>query len=407
MVRRDEVVSPRRRVLARGLAAAVGAAALGGVGAPALAAEPLLAGGDVSALTWLEKSGAKYSDRAGRAGDALTILRDAGFNIVRLRLYEQPGPGHGHDGWHWPADSMNLPDLLALARRSHALGMQIELTLHYSDFWTNSQTQTVPAAWQTQLDALPDDASRFARLRQLVFERTRAVMLALQAQGTTPQFVSIGNEIEGGLLYPYGAMREANWPRLGVLLQAGYDAVKAVAPASRVIIHLDDGGNAAKYVNYFDHLRALGVKWDVIGASYYPFWTKRSVSQLAAFIGTVSARYDKDVMVMEAGFNWSPTLPNGYPGQLVDNGPYPAAMSSPAGQQRFIEELLSTLRRTPRALGVLYWDPIMIAAPGVGWALRDADNTPGPNVVANTTLFDFQGKALPALDSWRLSTVNK
>jgi arabinogalactan endo-1,4-beta-galactosidase len=407
---------PRRRVL-HGLAAAL-ALAFGGAGrAGAAASAPaasgagaaFLAGGDVSVLGWLEKQGARYRDRRGRRGDALTILRDAGFRIVRLRLYEQPGPGRGHDGWHWPADCMNLPDLLALAHRSAALGMQIQLTFHYSDFWTNGKVQTVPAAWQAQLDALPGEDERFARLCALVHARTREVMLALQAQGTTPQFVSIGNEIEGGMLFPYGALNvpnavpdgEANWPRLGKLLQAGHDAVKSVAPNSRTILHLDDGGNMDKYRWYFDHLRSLGVDYDVIGASYYPFWTRKSVTQLADFIRAVTARYDKDLFVMEAGFNWTPNLPGGRPGQLADNGPYPAAMSSPKGQQRFMEELLSTLRRTPRALGLLYWDPIMIETPGVGWAVRDADGKPGPNVVANTTLFDFEGRALPVLDSWR------
>jgi arabinogalactan endo-1,4-beta-galactosidase len=391
----------------RHMAAAVCLAMFAGSAAPSMAAEPLLAGGDVSTLTLLEQHGAHFTDRAGQERDALSILRDAGQNVVRLRLYEEPGPGHGKEGYHWPAGSMNLQDVLALARRSAALGMQIELTLHYSDFWTNSKTQMIPAAWQAQLDRLPDDAARFALLKKLVVERTREVMLAMKAQGTVPQFVSIGNEIEGGLLYPYGAMTEANWPRLGALLQAGYEGVKSVAPGTKVIIHLDDAGNLDKYRNYFDHLRALGVQWDVIGASYYPFWTKKSVAQLADFAKTVTTRYDKDLFVMEVGFNWSPTLPNGYPGQLADNGPYPASMSSPKGQQQFMDEFLSTMRATPRILGILYWDPVMIETPGVGWAVRDADGKPGPNVVSNTTLFDFKGRALPVLDSWRQSASGK
>jgi arabinogalactan endo-1,4-beta-galactosidase len=263
----------------------------------------------------------------------------------------------------------------------------------------------VPAAWRAQLDKLPDDAARFARLRQLVFERTRDVMQALQRQGTTPQYVSVGNEIEHGMLYPYGQLQgktlDGNWQRLGALLQAGYDGVKAVSPSSRVIVHLDDGGNVAKYRHYFDHLRKENVQFDVIGASYYPFWTKRTVAQLTAFAQEITKRYDRDLFVMEAGFNWTPNLPNGYPGQLSDNGPYPASMSSPEGQAAFVDELLGALRRTDRVLGVLYWDPVMIEAPGIGWAVRDADGKAGPNVVSNTTLFDFQGRALPVLDTWR------
>lgn len=391
----------------RCMAAAACVLALASAGTPAWAAEPLLAGGDVSALTLMEKQGAHFQDRAGRERDALSILRDAGHNVVRLRLYEQPGVGRGSEGYHWPAGSMDLQDMLSLARRSAKLGMQIQLSLHYSDFWTNGKIQAVPAAWQVQLDKLPDDTARFTLLRKLVFERTREVMLAMKAQGTVPQFVSVGNEIEGGLLYPYGAMKEANWPRLGALLQAGYDGVKSVAPETKVIIHLDDAGNLDKYRNYFDHLRSLGVQWDVIGASYYPFWTKKTVAQLADFTKTVTKLYDKDLFVMEVGFNWSPTLPNGYPGQLTDNGPYPASMSSPVGQQKFMDEFLSTMRQTDRVIGILYWDPIMIEAPGVGWAVRDADGKPGPNVVSNTTLFDFKGKALPVLDSWRQSASGK
>lgn len=385
---------------ARGLAAALCALSL-----QAFAATPFLAGGDVSVLPLMEQHGARYFDRQGRQGDALTILRDAGHNVVRLRLYEGPGPGTGNEGYHWPAGSMDLPDLLKMARRSAALGMQIQLTFHYSDFWTNGKTQNVPVRWRVQLDKLPTEAARFERLRQLVFERTREVMRALQAQGTVPQYVSVGNEIEGGMLYPYGAMTERNWPRLGALLQAGYDGVKAVSPASRVILHLDDAGNLDKYHHYFDRLRALNVQYDVIGASYYPFWTKKTVQQVVAFSRAVTARYDKDLFIMEAGFNWTPNLPSGYPGQLSDNGPYPASMSSPAGQRAFMEELLAAMATTDRVLGLLYWDPVMIATPGIGWAVRDKDGVPGPNVVANTTLFDFEGRALPVLDGWRAHAV--
>jgi len=43
----------------------------------------------------------------------------------------------------------------------------------------------------------------------------------------------------------------------------------------------------------------------------------------------------------------------------------------------------------------------MIATPGVGWAVRESDGKPAANLVSNTTLFDFTGHALPALDVFR------
>lgn len=365
---------------------------------------PFLAGGDISALSWMEAAGARYADRAGHTGDVLRILKDAGHNIVRIRLYDQTGPGTGADGWYWPAGSMDLGDVLALARRAKALDLQVQFSFHYSDFWTNARTQDLPHRWQSALAGLPEESARFERLLQLVDARTRVVMQALVDQGTAPAFVSLGNEIEAGLLYPYGRATADNWPRLAALLKAGHEAVKAVSPGSETVLHLDGGGDLAKYHDWFDHARDHGVRWDLIGSSYYPFWTGKSIPQMAAFCAAVTRRYDCDLLVMETGFNWTAKRADGWPGQLEDNGPYPATMSSPEGQRDFMDELLGALRATPRVRGVLYWDPIMIATPGVGWALKEGTRAAGPNVVSNTTLFDFQGRALPVLDIWKRHT---
>lgn len=370
-------------------------------------APAFLAGGDVSVLTLAESKNAAYYDRAGQRKDAITILGAAGFNIARLRLYDRPGPGNGNEGWYWPAGSQDLADVLSLARRSKAAGMQIELTLHYSDFWTNGGLQNTPVAWQGELAQISDPATRFVRVRQLVYQHTYDVMTAMKRQGTMPQFVSLGNEIAGGIVFPYGELypngqlSPDGWQRLGALLKEGYAAVKAVSPETKVIVHLDDAGNSGKYNYFFDNLKAQGVKYDVIGASYYPYWTRKKVAAIVPFIKELTARYDKDVMIMEAGFNWNPTLPGNWTGQLADNGPYPAAWSSPAGQKAFMDELVAAMRTTPRVLGVLYWDPIMIQQPDLGWAYSDVWRVAGANVVANTTLFDFDGKALPILDGWK------
>ncbi|HEX8955474.1 MAG TPA: glycosyl hydrolase 53 family protein, partial [Burkholderiaceae bacterium] len=86
---------------------------------------------------------------------------------------------------------------------------------------------------------------------------------------------------------------------------------------------------------------------------------------------------------------------------LSDNGPYPDTMSTPEGQREFMAELFAGLKSSDRVRGLLYWDPIMIAARGVGWALRESDGMPAANLVSNTTLFDFRGHALPAIDVFR------
>lgn len=370
---------------------------------PAPRNAPLRIGGDISALTLMERHGARYADAGGKQGDALEILKGADFSFARIRLYVNPGKGRGNDGYYWPADSMNTEDGLRLAKRATQAGMQIQLTLHFSDFWTNSTTQKIPHDWQQKINAASDSDGQFEILLNCVASYTREVMQKFSQQNTAPAFVSLGNEVELGMLYPFGRADAQNWPKLARLYRCAYHEVKQVFPQTQVVIHLDDAGNAEKYHQYFDAARSHKVCWDVIGCSYYPFWSSKKIEQIAEFIEQISQRYGCDLMLMEAGFNWAPRLPEGYAGQLSHNGPYPASMSSPQGQKQFMNDLLVGLKRVPshRIAGVLYWDPIFIAQTGIGWAYRETDDQAAQNVVSNTCLFDFDGRALPVLDAYR------
>jgi arabinogalactan endo-1,4-beta-galactosidase len=103
-------------------------------------------------------------------------------------------------------------------------------------------------------------------------------------------------------------------------------------------------------------------------------------------------------MIMETGYNWNPTILSGKIGQLNNNGPYDSVYhSSPAGQRDFLYEFFNGLKTVNNGsvIGDLYWDPVMIAVPGVGWELGS------PNAVSNSTLFDFNGNTLPALKAFR------
>ncbi|WP_431088831.1 glycoside hydrolase family 53 protein [Paenibacillus sp. 8b26] len=370
-------------------------------------------GGDVSELTQIEAKGGKFYDRKGKQKDLFQILKEEGHDIVRLRLYNDPGKGKGDGEYYRPAGFMDKQDILKLAKRAKAAGLQIQLSFHYSDYWTNGELQIIPNEWQKQIQNLTTEQQKVDKLYQLLYDYTTEIMQSMKAQGTTPEYVSLGNEMQSGLLYPFGKIEDAtsenwdhNWDHLARFLKAGSQAVKAVSPSTKVIIHLDDAGNYNKYYDFFDQLNLYQVDYDIIGPSYYPYWTKKTVSQLVDFLNDIGQKYEKDIMIMETGFNWNPTLPDNSPGQLVDNGPYPASMSSREGQRDFMYELFNGLKsvNNGRVIGDLYWDPIMIPAPGLGWAIREADDLPGKNVVSNTTLFDFDGKALPVFDAYRYNT---
>lgn len=344
----------------------------------------LLKGGDVSQLSYIEQMGGKFYED-GKEKDCFDILEKNGFNIVRLRLYNDPGNPKFSPSNRLPAGIQNPTDILRLAKRAADHNMQIQLTFYYSDYWS-SDLKT--HAWE---------GISFAALKDSVYKFTYNFMNKMKAQGTIPQYVSLGNESNEGILFPEGKVTNS-WSNYGELINLGYKAVKDVAPTSKVIIHLSDAGGKETYDWFFGNCLKHNIKYDIIGTSYYPFWTKRTITQLREWADYVSAKYDKDIILMESGYNWNPTKPDGWPGQLSNNGPYDGIYpSSPQGQKDFLLELHSEIKKVKngRIIGNLYWDPIMIAVPGVGWELG------APNVVSNTTLFDFSGNALPVLDAFK------
>jgi arabinogalactan endo-1,4-beta-galactosidase len=343
-----------------------------------------LKGGDLSELSYIESMGGKYYEN-GVPKDAIQILKDNGFNIVRLRLYNDPGNPDFTPSKRLPKGFQDEADILRLAKRANTLGLKIELTFYYSDYWSNDK----PHYWQNL---------GFTELKDSVYYFTLNFMNRMKDQGTVPEFVSLGNEIAGGILKPDGA--SGNFAQMADLLKQGYKAVKEISPSTKVILHLDDAGNKGKYDWFFGGCISNGVSYDIIGASYYPFWTRKTVSEVIEWANYISSKFGKDIMIMESGYNWNPTLPDGKNGQLSNNGPYdPIYPSSPEGQKDFLYECFSGLKNVNKGhiIGVLYWDPVMIEVPGVGWELG------GDNVVSNTTLFDFEGNALPALRAFRFN----
>jgi len=227
-------------------------------------------------------------------------------------------------------------------------------------------------------------------LTNAVFNFTSNFMTQMKNQGTTPEYVSLGNEMQGGILLPDGSA--TNFAQLAQLLKMGYAGVKSISPSSQVILHVNsvESGGVEWF---FNQCVTSGVNWDIIGCSYYPFWTGLTTEQAEANINTFYPKFNKPVIIMETGYNWSTNRCNGYPGQLANNGPelFP---STPLGQKEFLLNCFNALKRVNHGhcIGDLYWDPIFICVPGLGWELGQ------PNVVDNTTLFDFTGHALPSLD---------
>jgi arabinogalactan endo-1,4-beta-galactosidase len=350
---------------------------------PDPAASGMKLGGDLSFTPQELAAGATFSYN-GRPGTPVTIMRAAGANYVRMRIWVNP-----------PAGYSDLATDLALARQVHEAGMKIYLDIMYSDFWADPQHQIIPAAWQGQ---------DLTQLTATVRSYTQQVISAFAQQETPVDMVSVGNEIRNGILWPVGEINCTScggWNNLAQLLKAGVAGAQAGNPADHkllIMLHYDQGGNSTLSSAFFSQLTSLGVPFDVIGLSYYPFF-HGTLSAMRANVDSLATKFGKPIIIAETQYAW--TLANGNSPLGDSTGDFvwqtsqlsPGYPASPGGQLSFVTDELSILAQVPGGLGagLFYWAPDWI--PGVPW-------TPGtgigsPNV--NLTLFDFGGAALPSI----------
>jgi len=338
-------------------------------------------GSDISSLKKSEDFGGIYREVDGTEDDALQILKDHGMNYARLRVWVDPA-----DGYH------TKDKLLEMALRLKEKGIQLLVDFHYSDHWADPGKQIKPAAWENY---------DFEQLKQAMYDHTFDVCNSLVQQGTPPDMVQVGNEINSGMLWPDGHTWDPpNWDNLAQLLIVGYDAVKACSPDTLVMLHIAEGGDNELAKWWFGNITARDVPFDVIGISYYPFW-HGTLAELQFNLMDISARYDKDVVVVETAYAFTPAnndfLSNIFGPEMTIPG-YPL---TPAGQAAMLRDVMAIVRAVPggRGLGVFYWDAVWTAVEGNGW---DATDPSSGNAWENQALFDFEGQVLPALDEFLL-----
>ncbi|QKG52483.1 arabinogalactan endo-beta-1,4-galactanase [Hymenobacter sp. BRD67] len=246
-------------------------------------------GADISFLPQLEARGMKFSDK-GVEKDAIQILKDHHINYIRLRIFNNPAADSGYSPHKGFCD---LPHTLAMAKRVKQAGLKLLLDFHYSDTWADPQKQFKPLAWRE----LHGPA-----LAQAVHDYTKEVLLALQAQGTLPDMVQVGNEINHGMLWPDAQVQLsdslARYDTLARLAQAGASAVREVNPKTLVMLHIALGGQAALSNAWLDRMQAHKVDFDVIGESYYPKW-HGTIPDLTANLNQLARRYPQDIVVVE------------------------------------------------------------------------------------------------------------
>ncbi len=251
---------------------------------PSFAQKEKILGADISFLPQLEKEGMKFYDVDSTQKDALQILKDHHFNYIRLRIFNDPGADSGYSP---KKDYCGLEETKKMALRIKAAKMKFLLDFHYSDTWADPGKQFKPEAW-AHLD--------FDALTKAVHDYTKDVLLALKAQGTLPDMVQVGNEINHGILWPDG--RADHSDTLAAFLKAGIAAIKEVDPSIKIMLHIACGGQNEESVHFIDNMLKRNVDFDIIGESYYPQW-HGTVEQLKYNLNDLSKRYKQQVIVAE------------------------------------------------------------------------------------------------------------
>lgn len=199
-------------------------------------------GADISQVQEYEARGVKFLDVDGSPKDIFVLLRDHGFNYIRLKTFVDPSAKYGYATAGCNQGTGSFPQnveafgdkehVVAYAKRAKAAGLKLLLDFHYSDNWADPGKQIIPERWRNvqSSDALADS----------VYAYTKDVMLSLKAAGAIPDMVQIGNEITNGMLRDLPKNNTDCW---------GNNVQLANASVSGVMSNATGIANTAKYLS--------------------------------------------------------------------------------------------------------------------------------------------------------------
>ena len=157
-------------------------------------------------------------------------------------------------------------------------------------------------------------------------------------------WVQIGNETNTGMLWPTGEVTNANHGLNFVkMVNAGYNAVKAIYPDAQVIVHHSNAQDLGANTWFYGMIVAAGAQFDMIGLSLYPsYWAdgkypdwKPYCQSAVANIKTLSDTYSKPVMLVEFGM----------------------PVSEPEKAKDALQYILTGVKDNKLCKGVFYWEP--------------------------------------------------
>ena len=404
--------------------------------------DDMVRGVDVSSYQALINAGVKFYDFDGKEANLFKVLKDAGVNWVRLRLWNDP---YNAEGLGYSGGTNDEASLVKMATDATKYGMKVLIDFHYSDFWADPAKQPLPKAWK---NLSTDDLSNEIGLY------TSKVLSDLKKAGANVQMVQVGNEVTNGAFgiwtdRDHGGNWATTWEtadgaKVAKYLGVGAKAVRQTLPNAKIAIQLETP-NIDKYRGIMTVLRDNNVDYDYLGTSYYPFWSTHdgngwydnvdlgygasTPTNLEAIEKMAEREFGKKTVVLETGWINNVNDADGTGNSISASGEIQAYSHDPQGQVDVLSDMYKALVNQ-NGVGAFYWEPAWIPVKagydnwdynkkvsdvyGTGWASKYAvgyapdsvmywNNQPtwGGTTWDNVTLFDDQGYPLQSLNVYK------
>ena len=404
--------------------------------------DDMIRGVDVSSYQALINAGVKFYDFDGKEANLFKVLKDAGVNWVRLRLWNDP---YNAEGLGYSGGTNDETSLVKMATDATKYGMKVLIDFHYSDFWADPAKQPLPKAWK---NLSTDDLSNEIGLY------TSKVLSDLKKAGANVQMVQVGNEVTNGAFgiwtdRDHGGNWATTWEtadgaKVAKYLGVGAKAVRQTLPNAKIAIQLETP-NINKYRSIMTVLRDNNVDYDYLGTSYYPFWSTHdgngwydnvdlgygasTPTNLEAIEKMTEKEFGKKTVVLETGWINNVNDADGTGNSISASGEIQAYSHDPQGQVDALSDMYKALVNQ-NGVGAFYWEPAWIPVKagydnwdynkkvsdvyGTGWASKYAvgyapdsvmywNNQPtwGGTTWDNVTLFDDQGYPLQSLNVYK------
>ena len=299
-------------------------------------------GADISTVQEYERWGAKFYDVDGAEKDIFTLLKDHGFNAIRLKTFVSPKAQYGYAASGCDHDAESYADkdhIIAYAQKIKAAGMAFLLDIHYSDNWADPGKQIIPSRWRNvkSSDAMADSVYNYCW----------------------------GNGVDKASTAINGDMgTSAGKANAGKYFKAGIRAVKAVSQNIKTVLHIESIRKTSTVDWWMNEIfKNQKVPADVMGFSAYTAYGDDKPDKWnSLFRNLISTYPNLEFIVAE------------YNGGESDN-----TYSYDGSRKKAVD----MVRGLDRWIGAFFWEPTLSGAWGP--ALFDWD---GPNMKANKKAFD-------------------